>query len=85
MNFTYLKDEKRNYRYIFEILKITIPAVVSVGVVMLTRWLEKKKEYENQIREKKIVIYESFVMNTLSFLLKSPSLPKKHTTFIDLN
>lgn len=63
--------------YVLEILKITIPAVVSVGVVMLARWLEKKKEYDNQIREKKIVIYEKFVMNTLNFLLKSPSQPPK--------
>ncbi len=64
--------------YILEIFKITIPAVVSIGVVMLARYLEKKKEYENQIREKKIVIYEKFVINTLNFLLKSPSLPQKN-------
>lgn len=62
--------------YILEVLKITIPAAVSVAIVMLGRYFEKQKEIEEGIREKKIAIYEKFVIETLNFLLRSPSLPK---------
>ena len=62
--------------YILEVLKITIPAVASVSVVMLGRYFEKQKEIELRIREKKITIYEKFVMDTLNFLLKSQQYSK---------
>ena len=52
--------------YILEVLKITIPAMISVGVVMLARYYEKKKEYENKIREKKLRCMKNFLWRNIN-------------------
>ncbi len=59
--------------YILEVLKITIPASVSVGIVMLARYYEKQRETEAEIRKQKIKIYEKFVNDAVNFLIKSPN------------
>ena len=64
--------------YILEVLKITIPAMISVGVVMLARYYEKKKEYENKIREKKVALYEKFFMAQHKFIIEDSKTKNKH-------
>lgn len=73
--------------YILEVLKITIPAIISVGVVMLARYYEKKKEYENKIREKKVLLYEKFFMAQHKFIIansKTKNQNKKDQLIIEL-
>ena len=51
-----------------EVLKITIPAIVTIFVVFLGRNFERQKRNEDKIREKKIAIYEKFVTETIYFM-----------------
>ena len=65
-------------KYLLEILKIMIPAIVSIGVVMLARYNEKKKEYENKIREKKVAVYEKFFMAQYKFISEDSKLTNQN-------
>ena len=57
-----------------EVFKITIPALVTIGMVFLGRYFERQRENENKIRERKIAVYEKFVINTLEHIGKFPNL-----------
>ena len=63
--------------YFLEILKITIPAVASVGIFVYGRLFEKQKEADAKIREKKVEFYEKFFMTQHKFLMESPNANKK--------
>lgn len=71
--------------YLFEILKITIPAAVSVGIIMLARYYEKQREAETKIRDKKIKIYEKFVNDTTNFLFNSADCSTKKQNQLQAN
>lgn len=58
-----------------EVAKITIPALVTIGVVFLGRYIERQKENEHKIREKKIDVYEKFVTQTIGFMTKHGKAP----------
>lgn len=61
-----------------EVTKVTIPALVTIGVVFLGRYFERQRENDNKIREKKIAVYEEFVVHVLGFMGKhSQSNPNK--------
>lgn len=51
-----------------EVSKITIPALVTILVVFMGRHFERQRENENKIREKKIAVYEKFVIHTFTFM-----------------
>lgn len=60
-----------NIDYWLEVLKISISAIVAIIVVFLGRYFERQKEIDSKIREKKIAIYENFIIGSMDFMLNS--------------
>ncbi len=63
--------------YFLEIFKILIPALVAIMTIYIARYFERKRDAELKIREKKILVYEEFVLKSMSFVLKSYNASEK--------
>lgn len=57
--------------YLLEISKILIPALISIIVIFLARHFERERDAELKIRERKIQIYEEFVIKSMNFVVKN--------------
>lgn len=57
--------------FLLGILKILIPSIISILLIFIARYFEKQKEIESRIRNKKIVIYETFAFKVFSYFLKN--------------
>ncbi|MFH0702187.1 MAG: hypothetical protein V2B14_01440 [bacterium] len=60
-----------------EVLKLLIPALVSIAVIYVARWLERKKEIEQELRQKKKEAYNSIIVTIYKSIhpdLESPTI-----------